>query len=295
MKDKTFADYCMRHGVVFPADTVVINVQNYFTQAYGGTHRIEQRFGAFNGWDDGQKLRPIFESMFIELSPCQGIFLYTSSEVDIYSSYACMIWLPFGVTVGTKSTPLIFDWCLRWTWDKTYGDATYTFHWTDNPTNGEDGKWLPLFNRFVTSAVQAARKVGLEESWQWEDSPSFIEVICSYTMAAIHRHTECELITHNRGTRRTTKRKTGKEPSPYFLLKVEPGKPQKRYAGNSSKSQHHNKQHIVRGHFRHTMNHPIEHLNGTRWIPSHMRGNESLGQVQKGYRIVLPDNEGQPS
>jgi len=100
---------------------------------------------------------------------------------------------------------------------------------------------------------------------------------------------DIELMTPLRGDRRRAQKAGIKEPSPYFLLKVDPTKPRKVYESTGNHTGQKNRAHIVRGHFRHVHDHPLAQFNGTFWIPAHMRGDKDKGIVNKGYRIVLPE------
>jgi len=102
---------------------------------------------------------------------------------------------------------------------------------------------------------------------------------------------ETQFIKHSRQVERQVQRKTGKRPSPYFLLKVNPNEPRKVYEfrGNGTPRHVELREHRVRGHFRiNPPDHPIPQFAGkTFWIPDHKRGDKELGEVLKGYRIVL--------
>lgn len=100
---------------------------------------------------------------------------------------------------------------------------------------------------------------------------------------------DIELVEHSRQVRRHIKRKTGKEPSPYFTL-IDNSKPRKVYLhSNPSQGKTDRKIHRVRGHIRTVENHPIEWFNGTRFIPAHVRGKGELSRSQ--YRVKLPESE----
>jgi hypothetical protein len=271
MKDKTFADYCMRHGVKFPADTVVFNLDDlidYSPYSIGLKKELDNMFSHNEGGGlAGIQVTPIFPNMFFEWR--------TSPKKDHYIGVLCswvqdvdnIVLSTFAVSKH-KSEGLSNSICLHIPLDNNY-------RFSDEPSPVEtlegvnEYALLDFINHQNTVIVAA---IGL-----------------------LNMRGECSLKSFTSSEIRGVKKRTGKEPSPYFLLRVHPNKTRKTYPLSSRKHKHKNRQHIVRGHFRHTTNHPIAPFNGTFWIPSHMRGNESIGQVQKGYRIVLPDNEEQTS
>lgn len=266
MKDKTFADYCMRHGFTFFGDTVIINTTEFFENLDIYEHKTldSAKIIAF----------PIFNNMAIEwiaLAPDEHGRPYHMLRFEVSINYDGE--LDIGEdTIHASMNHITCD------FDGNIFTEPYITELMIDPIGTG-------YRTLIAPEVPQDLHIEIDTNSQMD------HMLYCLVMQSIHEHAECELITHNRGVRRTTKRKTGKEPSPYFLLKVEPGKTQKRYASTSQKNQHKNRQHIVRGHFRYTADHPIASFNGTFWIPSHMRGNESIGQVQKGYRIVLPDTE----
>lgn len=107
----------------------------------------------------------------------------------------------------------------------------------------------------------------------------------------LHQKHEIELVTPSRQVSRQVERKTGKKPSPYFEIKVDPTKTQKRYTstGQSGRTRD---AHIVRGHFAtYTDEKPLfGRLTGTFFKPAHVRGlTEGDMPKAKNYRIVLPE------
>lgn len=96
-----------------------------------------------------------------------------------------------------------------------------------------------------------------------------------------------EFVTHSRQVRRQTKRKTGKEPSPYFTV-IDTTKPRKQYTSSNRGNGASKQIHRVRGHFRHVDGHPLKQFNGTRFISPHVRGGK--GELKRSqYRVVLPE------
>jgi hypothetical protein len=105
-----------------------------------------------------------------------------------------------------------------------------------------------------------------------------------------HRKPEIELVDYPRNYRRRMKHKHGKEPSPYFRI-INPEQVRKVNTNDkpSQKTGIKMPLHTVRGHFRTVADHPLEWFNGTKWIPSHTRGDKKLGELKKHYRIRLPE------
>lgn len=111
-----------------------------------------------------------------------------------------------------------------------------------------------------------------------------------YCTSLLHQKHEIELVTPSRQVSRQVERKTGKKPSPYFEIKVEPSKPQKRYTSTQKTGRSKNA-HIVRGNFAtYTEDAPLlGKYTGTFWRPAHARGVADGDKPEpKNYRIVLP-------
>lgn len=121
-----------------------------------------------------------------------------------------------------------------------------------------------------------------------------IEVIRESMVLAVssfylmHQRSELDAVTYTRQQRRQTERKTGKTPSPHYILYVRPGAP--RGASGAGKGTgatgSDRSASIVRGHFRmNPPNHPIPQFAGkTFWIPAHQRGEGDA--ESKIYRIL---------
>lgn len=117
-----------------------------------------------------------------------------------------------------------------------------------------------------------------------------------YAFYLMHQKTEVELVTPSRQVSRQIERKTGKKPSPYFEIKVDPTKPQKRYTSHNKVGQKRDA-HIVRGNFAtYTDEAPLfGKYTGTFFRPSHARGITGDTPKPKNYRIVLPEEIQQTS
>lgn len=137
---------------------------------------------------------------------------------------------------------------------------------------------------------------GDESVYEEDECPAFALLsvaIFLRIMESFHnRDGGVEWVEYTRQQKRQVKRKTGREPSSHFKwIPVEPGKTQKRYvggngAGNGSKK----RPHMVRGHFRRVENHP-RIPDGTYFIKQHMRGTGGGEKLDRGYRIILKDED----
>jgi hypothetical protein len=299
MKDKTFADYLMRHGVDLPSDTVVINATD-IVNYYGGSHKLEQRINNIKQFTFGSTIRPIFDNMIIEYEmgnysdntdhfgygKTSAIFCHTrkigSDNIGNYTQTFMRLYqyLP---AINDELFPI----------DDQLIEIMNIGHFQYNidhdvlvrqPNNIIDNDTAIIPELFW-------RACNHKTDFEWDDAGYFMGCVTLLAMNSINKKCPVELITHSRGIRRNIKRKTGKEPSPYFMLKIDSTKPEKRYKPSGRKTGIKQSQHIVRGHFRTVVDHPLKQFNGTFWIPSHMRGDKSRGETLKGYTIVLPDKE----
>jgi len=113
------------------------------------------------------------------------------------------------------------------------------------------------------------------------------------TFIYMHQKRDVEFIDYPKQQRRRMRRLKGKEPSPYFMLKVT-NKTIKRHGSDhetplSSGQKRDLPIHIVRGHFMtHPDDHPIPQFAGkTFWVTDHVRGDKAHGEIKKGYTIRL--------
>jgi hypothetical protein len=121
-------------------------------------------------------------------------------------------------------------------------------------------------------------------------------------ISQLHQKAEVELVDYPAQSLRRIERETGKEPSPFFMLKHQPVN-QKRYKYiNPPKKEvleEGRPKEValsqlpltwVKGHFMtHPPTHPIKHFAGkTFFVEAHTRGDKKFGEVKKGYYIRQP-------
>lgn len=295
---KTFADYLVMRGIPLSDDTVIVNSSEialpYFAAKNGDEIRNVNNALNLPAANDfvQQRTIPVFDSIVYECG---------SVVIGGIKGYVC---------VWAKKMPISKD--LNYTW---FMQSTYIYQ---HPALGIYGnRELVGFDK---NGISLSSKIGNIDRKKYDDDTNelFLErhalrhvhfpsdkddviildnskkstaliLWLAVTRALMHVRPEIELVTHPDNQIKRVKRKTGKEPSPYFLLRVDPTKPRKVYESSGNHTGQKNRAHIVRGHFRTTENHPIEQFNGTQWIPAHMRGDKNKGIVNKGYRIVLPE------
>lgn len=104
----------------------------------------------------------------------------------------------------------------------------------------------------------------------------------------IHEGYDIEEVEFPRNYRRRHQKKTGKLPSNHYRVR-HIKRTRKRYQATGNSSGNKRPEHLVRGHFRHVENHPIEHFNGDWWIPAHNRGGNHSDKPQSKpiYRVEL--------
>lgn len=149
---------------------------------------------------------------------------------------------------------------------------------------GRDGRLMSDTRKLqvVTEGVTilpACRKVPVQ-------GLTMIVPVLLRTLQEINKSVEVEYVKPTRQIRRKTLRKEGYEPEPFYLLRLD--KSRKRYyPGYKGASQKTQRSHSVRGHFRHySPERPLfgKHV-GTFFIPAHVRGAKSLGELKKGYLV----------
>lgn len=102
-----------------------------------------------------------------------------------------------------------------------------------------------------------------------------------HALALIHQRRDIEFVDYTRAERRRLKKKTDKNPSPYFrICPITPNKSQSRYSDSQSTGRK-NAVHTVRGHFRHYESGRVT------WVRSHLRGSKHHGISEKSYQIRL--------
>ena len=98
---------------------------------------------------------------------------------------------------------------------------------------------------------------------------------------------DIEEVEFPRNYRRRVHQQTGKLPSNHYRVR-RIKRTRKRYQSNGTGTGKKRPEHLVRGHFRHTENHPLAQFNGDWWIPAHYRGTDSDKSKSKPvYRIEL--------
>lgn len=104
----------------------------------------------------------------------------------------------------------------------------------------------------------------------------------------IHEGYEIEEVEFPRNYRRRHQAKQGKLPSNHYRIRSIK-RTRKRYQPSGKTTGLKRPEHLVRGHFRHVENHPLQQFNGDWWIPAHNRGgNDSDKPKSKPiYRVEL--------
>ncbi|MEL7432334.1 MAG: hypothetical protein AAFN11_00145 [Chloroflexota bacterium] len=245
----TGADYLVAQGVNFNPDTVILTVHPDAYWDMEYSKSIEMR------------CRPIFMNQIIEqIVTVEDVPLlraiYVTFEPDDNTALMTNFnandraWIA-GQTAGIQLSP------------EGYIEQD-EIHVTDNI-------YTPLNTQPVMNKAQIIEDV----------------VFALAVFATIHDGYEIEEVKLPRQYRRRIERKTGKKPSNHYHLRHIKNT-RKRYQLTGSSSDSKRPQHLVRGHFRHVENHPIQHFNGDYWIPSHIRGGDKSTQKSKPvYRIEL--------
>lgn len=261
----TAVDQLIRRGVEVPEGTVCFN----FTEVWDIFEKDATTLDDHNEYDT-QCVIPPFDNV--------AVFVSCASKDKLVKFVVLLkkLWLSqeFESEDGNVQYPAVkgYQWDLwissnfsDWLWFESNQVQYYT----------EDGSIE--YREIIKSDIPGANN-GYET----------VAPLVNHGMTMLHKKHPVELIHPSRQHRRLAERKFGKKPSPYFLLKVDPNQTQRRLAErNENPSERHMRSHLVRGHFRTTNAHPIEHFNGTRWIPAHARGDKSIGIVEKGYTVVL--------
>lgn len=216
---------------------------------------------------DHDKSIPPFDNCFIEIEGKK----HDQSTLGVCINRAETAWIAqiFGTHDYDQSTILVFPKLLN----LEYTDGYLTDAWY-SPVD-----IVPPLENF---------KPGLTEK-----IANDIFYLGMYGFSLLHQQHEIELVDYPRNVKRFTERKTGKKPSPYFEIKIDPSKPEKRYT-SSKKTGRSKNAHIVRGHFAtYTDDAPLfGKYTGTYWRPAHARGVTDGQQPDpKHYRIVLPNKE----
>lgn len=276
MQEATFCDWLVNRGVDFHPDTVIVDatkhkaLDRYPTKFFevDTDYNNDARLTDFSTHNFGN-ITPIFGSMFIE-AISDGI----PPLPKLRFGFQCAYFASSSARYGELILKAYDDW-------RGLVSTTDTIRVTIDD-DGELVDILRLPNSTQTHIAQRELPFQQTKLYLW---------MFFNALAVFHQRKEIELVDYSRQKRRRIERKTGKAPSPYFRILDASDKPQKRYAGSgASTGRTLEKAHIVRGHFRHTENHPLEQFNGTFWIPSHMKGKGDDAPPPR-YKIVLRDSE----
>ena len=112
----------------------------------------------------------------------------------------------------------------------------------------------------------------------------------------IHFHTQGEVqyVKPTRQQNRYTERKHNKKASPYFLLKVEAGKPRKVYPPTGRGKGQKKAKHLRRGYFfRQPDSHPFPHLAGKTFYSKPTEVGSGHKNNRQGYYIALSEESQQ--
>lgn len=305
----TYADYLINLGFRFHPETVVIDASEINKFNMQDAPYVDMRSDTFNddlmasseNFVDKKYYEaiaiptptiPMFNYMFIEYGPgvepsppfYQGMYI-EMLKFSEHREARCALF----ANIGRDNPPIVIDKGILIWWHLDgilypYSDMRY-----GNFIEHEEALPPSLVPPIPLSYYA---KNNMHNMQRWRGAASTLIT----AMQFMHQKHPVELVTYKRQRRRYIKRKTGKNPSPYFLLRIDPSKTETRIAYEEAPERNTHKKsnlpmHMVRGHFRHVNDHPIEHFNGTFWIPAHTRGNASNGKVDKGYRIVLPEND----
>jgi hypothetical protein len=286
----TLADWLMVKGVEFHPNTVILD----------GTAFMEQT-GESGASVDGFRSTPIFDYLFVEFGHRAVYFMkdtaiafirYNKTKGDkrygipdtpptVEVSYARFLeFSPNGLFLRTKNG---------------IGDIL------DKEDNCLTYKGLNLFHSLEHKGFIVVNGAFLNSSGYPEDDRDFfIEFFLMHALAIIaqcHLKRPIELIDYPPKSLQRIKRERGKEPSPFFMLKIDSTVAEKRYKNPPNKKDVSEKMELpmtwIRGHFMvHPANHPLPQFAGrTFWVPAHTRGDNEIGEVQKGYSIRLPKSK----
>lgn len=276
MQEATFCDWLINRGVEFHPDTVIVDVSHFDTSDTSGFLR-QLELDALKNRLDYEKSVPVFSYMFFEtwgqITGVGKIYMGTLIEKQpsgYYAVYFVTQTPERNIAIGPTFGTMWFNEYGMVDWDVDEG-IIYDNDYDYAPITSPFGEIKPGFKYEI---VTEALAVGV------------LELTRMY-LYPFHQQHEIELVDQPRPKARRILRQTKKLPSPYFRILDASDKPQKRYAGSGVLTGRKlDKAHIVRGHFRHTQDHPIAQFNGTFWIPSHMKGKGENAPPPR-YKIVL--------
>ncbi len=274
----TFCDWLINQGVRFHPETVIVEASAGVESATPAKTSVSSM--------------PLFDYIFCEFETYElraGTYLEKIAATDDYKLY---------VSLNITQWPSR-DFLLRFSRGRQFfafdNDGFYVKPMPDmiSPFLDNDTWAIDIFGDAMNwSAERFGRNNVLNDIKENEIITSATGNAFMWAMECFHQRAEIEIVDYSPSQIRVIKKREGKEPSPYFRI-IAPGEPQKRYKryGQGPTSIQNMPLHIVRGHFRHTEDHPIEHFNGTFWIAAHTRGDEKLGKLVKHYKIRLPESE----
>lgn len=274
---QTFADEIVNAGWEFPEDTVVIKLPDYLG----------------DNFDDPPVMHftkpciPVFDNCIV-VSRQIGDMVGCYDRAYLYQLHD-KSQAQYIVTCFAKGS--------RWEGNIGFGGRQFIF------TFDEVGHWntermmvrgTPCELDDFIELEEVALENGVGDSYQMETSEYLRVYSFPYSLSAfylLHQKAEVELVTPSRQVSRQIERKTGKKPSPYFEIKIDPSKPQKRYTSTRKTGRSKNA-HIVRGNFAtYTDEAPLfGKYTGTFFRHAHARGvTDGDKPNPKNYRIVLPE------
>ncbi|PSN80988.1 hypothetical protein C8B47_03675 [filamentous cyanobacterium CCP4] len=255
----TVTDYLIAIGVKFHPETVILQVDDIDDPLPPIPY-----LDAIKG-----KCRPIFKYQAIEQilkipnHPTLGRVVYVVSDIETHTASLTA----FNAIEGLTAT----------------GENSMIANFTKDGYLCQDenlGEYIDV------------NSIGLELPWyvrQEIDNRNASEdaIFALMVFNVINEGYDIEEVEFPRNYRRRVQKKTGKTPSNHYRVR-NIKRTRKRYQSSSNSAQAKRPEHLVRGHFRHVEDHPLEQFNGDWWIPAHTRGGESDKPKSKPiYRIEL--------
>lgn len=256
----TVTDYLIAQGVTFHPETVILQVDDIDTPELPISHSE-----AIQG-----KCRPLFKYQTIEQIlnlpqlPLLGRLIYIVSDIETQTAAI----IAFNATAEMIIT----------------GSSTLLANFNDDGTLCQDdalGEYISLdeVNLTIPNHIQKF----MTDPFLQEDA-----VFALTVFHIINEGYDIEEVEFPRNYRRRHKKKTGKLPSNHYTVRTIK-RTRKRYQPSGNGTQQGKRpEHLVRGHFRHVTDHPLQQFNGDWWIPAHTRGGNSDKPKSKPiYRIEL--------
>lgn len=127
----------------------------------------------------------------------------------------------------------------------------------------------------------------------WNDFLHAITIPTIYAlMSIVFMNTQSiEITDHEPYIHPKLAKRHGTKPTKFKMLHIKPERVQYERLSEPKEYQGIMPKHNRRGHWRHTENHPIAQLNGTRWIPATVVGEKKNGTVVKDYNVKPPKSE----